>query len=256
MENDSSRRDRFNGETSLVDLAVILARRWRLIVSVFAVVTFSGTLYSVIVPPQYEFVSLVQVAKTSTSEPLEPPAALVATLKSQWWPDAQASYRSKVGAGLPFDITFENPPNTALLRLSSEASQESEELVSRIHKRLIEQVLGKQNALLREYETGLDVRLNALNGALSELQGGVGNEAAAAIATLYESKAEIELKRQALMGPEIITEARRIADLGTPATSLIVVLSAILGATLGIFSALFSVFVGHVRDALSGDLRD
>ncbi|MDX1801184.1 MAG: Wzz/FepE/Etk N-terminal domain-containing protein [Marinobacter sp.] len=238
-------------EISLVDLAATLVRRRLMICVVFLLCAASGGLYVVFAPAQYEYVSLLQVGKLDASTYLTSPAGVIATLESDWWPGARAQYTTSTGTRLPFDIHFDNPKDTALVKLVSMSSPDNRELIKTLHQTLIDNAMAAQRSELEGRKGALKQQLAALDQSLQQLKDSRGNDSATAVAGIYQKKADIEAQLQSLQPPKAVAVARQSAENKSASLALVLTLASLLGLMAGVFLAFFAEFVSQVRKKLS-----
>jgi hypothetical protein len=128
------KRPHYDDEISLVDLASTFLKRRRIFYIVFLVITLAGVAYAVLVPEKYSYVSLVKLAEDGAGEYIDKPVAVIASLENRWVPEFEAMYIAKHDQSLPFDVTFENPENTGLVRIASDATPDEQKVVKQFHQ--------------------------------------------------------------------------------------------------------------------------
>ncbi len=77
----------YDDEISLVDLAATFLKRRRVFDAVLFSVLLAGIVYAVLMPEKYDYVSLVKLAEKAPGNYVDNPAAIIATLESQWLPE-------------------------------------------------------------------------------------------------------------------------------------------------------------------------
>lgn len=249
MTDTLPQRNEYPGEISLVDLAITFIRRRYVFYGVFVAVTLLGLAYALLASEQYQYVSLIQVAQKDKDEPIQAPAATIATLANRWLPEVETIYRAEHDKKLPLQVAFSNPENTALIRFSSEASQASAEAVTATHQTLIDKIKSHQGALIKREQNSLSRQMASLDKALGSLEG--QQDAGEAIASVMEKRSKLEGLSESLKGVEVLVTSRQSAVRIAPRRSLIMVLSVLLGGMLGIFAAFMSEFCVSVRKQLA-----
>src|SRR5690554_6523012 len=137
-----NRHNLANDEISLVDLAKILVRRWKIMVVTFLLVVLAALAYVLIVERTYNFVSIFQVAEQaprgdSAVAALEAPGSVVAKVNNLYIGPVTRELRESAGLErLPFEVSTSNPSDTLLVRLSSEAKEADSDLVTQMHEAL------------------------------------------------------------------------------------------------------------------------
>ncbi|KPP99731.1 Wzz/FepE/Etk N-terminal domain-containing protein [Marinobacter sp. HL-58] len=249
MDSTPERRQTYDDEISLVDLATTFIRRRRVFYVVFLATTLAGLAYALLlVPEKYEYVSLYQMAEVDSGKTVEAPATTIATLENQWFPEIQATHRQTEEEKLPFEISFSNPEDTGLIRMVSQASPDNAALVEETHEKLIDQIKERQHALLSREKQSLENRIEAIDRAVESLQG--GEDTGSAIAEAYDKRVDLEGKLEGLGQGETLVVSRESAERKGTSKTLIVIMAAVLGGTMGVFFAFVSEFIVLVREQL------
>lgn len=231
-------------EISLVDLAVIFVRRRRIFYAVMLVCTLAGVAYALIADSTYRYTSLIQGAMVASDQPLTAPPALIATLKARWLPETKARYESENGQ-LPFDVAFENPEDTSLVQISTEAGGNQADLVNRIHSALVDQVVEDQSAGLDERRSQLESQIESMSDLIVSLKrDGVTRDA---LASAVDRKANLQIELSSLQSAKKMVVARQSSETTGPRRVLIIALSVVLGMILGVFAVFFTEFLVAVR---------
>lgn len=248
-ERRKGQRRQYEDEISLVDLAITFLKRRRVFYAIFLSVTLAGIAYALVKPEKYEYVSLVKLAEKSGDKYIDEPASVIAQLDSLWVPDLRASYHGENDRNLPFRITASNPENTGLVRIVSEASPATEELIETTHRQLIERLISDQERALERLRKSLERQIESLDDTIEMLEG--GQDTGDAIASAVEKQLSLETTLESLAPAEALVVSRRSGENTGPARSLIVVLAGMLGLMGGVFLAFFAEFIGLVRDKVS-----
>lgn len=251
MTDSVDQRPRYDDEISLVDLAATFIRRRRVFYVVFLLVTGLGLSYALFTPEQYEYTSLIQAAEKKGSEPVENPATTMATLESRWLPEERSAFRAENDRSLPFGLSFNNPKNTNLLRLSTEAAQDNADIVRGIHTALIEKVSASQNAQIESEKKSLARQIVSLDKLVVSLKGQAG--AGEAIAGAIQTRVNLESELEQLKTLEVLVVSRESADRKGPDRRLIAVLAVLLAGMTGVFMAFMAEFWSAVRGQIAKD---
>ncbi|WP_213477814.1 lipopolysaccharide biosynthesis protein [Marinobacter lipolyticus] len=249
MENIPERRRQTGYETSLVDVATIFLKHRRVFFGFFVLVTIAGLVYALMTPDRYQYVSLVKLAQKSSGEYIEKPATIIAELENLWVPNLRATHHAEHDRNLPFKISASNPENTGLVRIVSEASSSTQELIASSHQQIIERITTDQKQALAKLRKSLEKGIESLGGTIAMLEG--GQETGEAIAASIEKQLSLEAELDSLVPAETLVVGRRSGESTGPARRLIVVLSAVLGILGGVFLAFFTEFIGLVREKVS-----
>ena len=244
----------YSDEISLVDLVATFIRRRRVFYAVFITVTLAGLAYAVWMPDEYEYGSLIQIAQKDSGEFVQPPETTIATLESRWLPEVQTIYREKQGRKLPFDVSFNNPESTGLIRFSSSATKGEKKTVGAAHSALISSVKEHQNVLIKRERQSLKRQIESLGSTIEALKG--EKETGESIASAIERRSKLEGKLEGLQGVDVLVTSRQSAEKIAPKRSLIMVLAVLLGGMLGVFVAFMSEFAATVREHLASARAD
>lgn len=237
-----------NDEISLVDLAVVFIRRRRTFYVVMLMCTLAGVAYALVADSTYRYTSLLQGAMVASDQPLTAPPALMAALETRWLPETIDRYESESGR-LPFNVAFENPKETYLVKIITEAGENHADLVKRIHTTLMDQVAEDQATDLDERRNRLKKQIESTNDLIASLKkDGVTGEA---LASAIDRKLNLQMELSNLRPAKPLLVARRSAEVAGPSRLLLVVLSVVLGGILGIFAAFFNEFLAAVRARLA-----
>lgn len=245
MTNSVEQRPRYDDEISLVDLATTFIRRRKLFYVVFLLSVGAGVAYALLATERYEYVSLIQAAAKSGGEPVEEPATTIATLENRWLPELESTYLAENDQRLQIGVNFSNPDNTILLRLSSQAAQDSADVVEQAHTALIKKVSAHQNSQIERERNSLKRQVESLDKVVESLQG--KQDSGEAIAAAIQKRVGLESDLEQLSPVEVLVVSRESADRKGPNRRLIVVLAALIGGALGVFLVFMAEFGSAVR---------
>lgn len=235
-------------EISLVDLAKTFVKRRRVFYIVFLFCVSLGLVYSFFADNKYRFQSLIQVAQDVEGDALESPKSIIAILENRWVPGFKAMIHAESEVGLPFELSFTTPEDTALVSITTETTAQNAELVKRAHGVMLEQIMQRQTQLVRQKENGLKRQLASVDETINMLRGVA--DSGPAIASAVGSKSELENQLEGIVAPEVLVDSRQGSDSTGPSKPLILALAALLGLVAGVFMAFFSEFVSLVREQL------
>ena len=208
-----------------------------------------GLAYALLVPDTYEYVSLVQVAQKDWNEPIQATSVTVATLENRWLPEEKTIYRTRNDEKLPFDVQFKNPENTALIRFSSESSQQGASQVKEVHASLIESLQQYQQSLVKREKVSIERQIKAAGTVIEALKG--QPESGEPLAAAIQRLAYLEGGLENLTGVEVLVSARQRTEKIGPKRSLIMVLAVLLGLMLGVFMAFMVEFGVSVKKTVN-----
>ena len=237
-------------EVSLVVLFARMFRRWRLILVVFICVFAAGALYALVNPERFQFVSLVQLGPLQEGLGMSRSEELVSLLESQWGPAAGLDLVEGEEKALSFTLEFSSPEGSRLVKITSISALNSKDLVEKVHQQLLADVTAHQMQELELVKARLTTRLNALDEGLRNLADSRQQETAMAMASLYERRAEVKARLEALGAAEVVAKARRAPESEGPAPLLIIVVGAFFALILALVAAFFAEFIRDVRRAM------
>lgn len=239
---------RYNDEISLVDLASTFLRRRRAFYVVFAAFLAIGLAYALLVPAEYEYVSLVRLAEKGEDEFIRSPSAVIAEMESHRLPELRAEFRTKNDRNLSFDVAFTNPEDTGLLKLRSEAGIPDAATIEKVHSDLIGALEKQQAVDVQRVRDQLKNRMESLDATVELLKG--AQDAGPSLAAAVDQRMALEAKLESVKAMESLIVSRQGAEPQGPAKSLIMVLAVMLGVMAGVFAAFFVEFAGLVREKM------
>lgn len=242
-------------EISLVDLAVILIRRWKAMAVIFVVVVALAVAFALMQTARYQYTSLYSVAEYTNSNgqrvAIESPASVVAKTQNLYLgPETRKLLEENDLESLPFEVKTSNPSDTLLLQLSSEATQENQKLVATLHQHVIDRLQEDQAELVESRKASLQRQLDSAKQALESAQQSSSPSAAELIATYYSRISDIEGQLNELREGEITQHAVQSLESVGISKKLIVAVGIVLGGMLAIMGAFVMQFSGLVCRSL------
>lgn len=265
-------------EIDLVDLAVVLVRRWRLMLAIFVLVVVLGTAAAWLKGTNYEYSAVVEIGQTIINSdkgvervPLDSPEAVQALITSAIVPAAALEASDDVVAELAKDIRVEAVKGSStvivkVVALEARAVQ-VDQLFGQIRQRLLAEHTRHFDRLVQPLQaqaSAREVELAALAYQISELESGLSDASSQARVALTDRLRRLQEAQQAAKAelarhhtdlsritPTRMSEVpqRSLEQKGTSA-KLIVALAAVLGAMLAVFAAFFAEFASRVRARL------
>jgi uncharacterized protein involved in exopolysaccharide biosynthesis len=249
--HDPSASRQYEDEISLVDLATILVRRWKTMAAIFILVVAAALAYALLAPRAYTYSSIYNVAEQSPGAPLESPESLVAKAENLYLGPVTRQLLAETGlAALPFDVEIDNPEQTLIVTLSSQANKSNEELVAKLHQEILERLqLGQENRVERRIES-MQRQLANARQSLEAVRESSSLGAAEVTASLMGRIANLEASLEDMGHGEIGQVAIQSLEPAGTGRSLIVALGIVLGAILALIGAFIAQFVSLVRSSL------
>jgi uncharacterized protein involved in exopolysaccharide biosynthesis len=244
-------QDRYPDEISLVDLAATFIRRRRVFYAVFLLCTLGGLAYALTLPEKFDYVSLVQIAEKDSKTLIQTPETVIATLEARWLPEQQVLHYAENESKLPFDVSFQNTKDTALIRFTTGTTAKQKQLVEKVHAALIAKLNQHQENLIRIEEASMTAQIKSLSTVIDSMAGKATDGDGSALSAAIQRKSALENALQSLGNLEVIVSARQSIEKTGPKRSLIVALAVMLGLMLGIFVAFMAEFGASVKKQLA-----
>lgn len=247
-------RPEYDDEISLVDLAKILVRRWKALVIIFVLVVGAALAYALLMPRTYQYVSIYDVAEKAPTRALEAPSSLVAKASNLYLGPLTRELIAEQGwENLPFEVTINNPPDTLLVTLSSQASPDYVEQVKALHEHLLERLQQGQQRLVERQQETLQGQLESTKDSLEALRNSNSPSAGELIATYTARIAELEASLADLQEGEVNQVAVQSLEPAGTSRTLIVALGLVFGAMLAVIGVFVMQFASLVRTSLRED---
>lgn len=234
-------------EISLVDLTIILIRRWKAIIIIFSLVVALAIVFALAQATRYEYTSLYSVAEYTNDNGnrvgVESPESVVAKAKSLYLGQEVRGLLEDHGLdSLPFEVDIINPDETLFLQLSSEATSDNNKLVNELHLLLIDRLRDDQKQLVQRQHDLLESQLASAREALDSARESDSNSAAELMATLYKRISDIEGKLDGLREGEITQHAAPSLNSKGVGKKFVIFIGFVIGCMLAILGALLLEF--------------
>jgi len=270
-------------EIILVELWLVLVRRWKTVAIVFSLCLVLGIVIALSTPTKFLFSTTIELALVN-SKLVEPVASVLARLKGNHIPLVLGAEKG----GDLFGVDVKNPRGSKILVLTSSGLAANAGAIKGLHRSILDLLIKDQRVLaealdiprkkkysllasqisidtariskLKQSEKLLANALVALGGnAISPQEGGIDLLQAQALnahalvgaehamidyqSRLFELKSAIELSRQATAAA-IAVRSLTPSGIGAMATIL---LAAMMGLFVGVLAAFFQEFIAKVR---------
>lgn len=243
-------------EISLIDLAKILIKRWKIMALVFLVVVLGALAYVLLTERSYEYISIYQVAEEAPGRALEAPVSVLAKVNSLYLGPETRKLRESAGLeSLPFEVAVAHPSDTLLIRLGSEASEDNQELVTQMHEALLARMIEDQRERLDSRQTVLEQQLQHTEAALESVEQTNSEWGSELVASYSERLANIEQNLSQLSEGQIAQVAVQSLEPSGTGRSLIMALALVLGVMLAVIAAFLFEFTSHVRQSLQEEKK-
>ena len=254
MNESSPQQTHYDDEISLVDLAKILIKRWKTMAIIFIVVVLGALAYALSMPRAYSYTSLYGVAEQGPYDALESPEALVAKAQSLYiGPETRELLDSLGLQSLPFDTEIENPEETLLVSLTSQAAETQVDAVTQLHEGVLTRLKESQQAMVERRKEALERQLQSAQATLDAAKQSDSLGAAEVVAGIMGRIAGLEADLIELREGEISqTAVQSLKPAGT-SRALILALGIVLGGMLAVLGAFLMQFAGLVCKSLKED---
>lgn len=252
--SDESQRYSQDNEISLVDLAKIMIRRWKVMVLIFLIVVLGALTYALLTERSYQYVSIYQVAEEAPGRALEPPASVLAKVNSLYVGAETRKLRESAGLeSLPFEVAVANPSDTLLIRLGSEASEDNRELVTQMHEALLARITESQRERLENHQAALEQQLQSTEAALEAVEQSNAEWGGELIASYTERLADIQQNLTQLSEGQIVEVSEQSLEPAGTGRSLIMILAFLLGGMLAVIGVFIFEFSSIVHASLKNE---
>ncbi|MEQ6888257.1 Wzz/FepE/Etk N-terminal domain-containing protein [Halomonas sp. CS7] len=242
-------------EISLVDLAKILIKRWKLMAVTFLVIVLGALAYALMMERTYEYVSLYQVAEQAPTDnlengALEPPATIVAKTSNLYLGAVTRQILDQEEMeSLPFETSVSNPEDTLLVKLASQAAEANAPVVESLHGQVLEHIKTDQQALIERRREAMQRQLESANRSLELAKESTSPSAAELVASYSQRVSDIHDRLAQLQEGEVVQTAVKSLKPSGTSRSLVMALAIVLGAMLAVMVAFFMQFAIAVRDS-------
>ncbi|WP_168016730.1 Wzz/FepE/Etk N-terminal domain-containing protein [Halomonas salinarum] len=240
-------------EISLVDLAVILVRRWKAMAIIFAVVVLAALVYVLSTTPTYNYVSIYEVAEQaavgeeSSDRALESANTVIAKAQSLYMAPSTRELLEQAGIeSLPFSVEIATPKDTQLVKITSQASEDEAPLVEEMHSLLLTRIESNQQELVDRQRASLKDRLESLQASLATAEQSTSS-GGSDLLTSYTDQIEVTKDRLDFLknGRVAQTAVQSLDEVGTSRV-LIMALALILGVMLSVMGVFLLQFASLV----------
>lgn len=232
-----------------VDMVVTMFCRRRLFFSVFALVLLGGGVLAVLLPSEYEYVSLIQTAQKGNQTQLELPEVSIEAIKNRWLPEVKVQYAAEFSSNPPFSLTFSHPSSTGLVRIETRARQKYAEDVLYVHQALIDKFNAHQQALVTREMERIERQIESTSEVISELlQQAVISKA---VGMIIERRTNLELALEGFAKPKVLLVGQQSLEAKGPHRTFIFAVAIVFGLAFAVFMVILAEFVSVVRAKLA-----
>ena len=246
-------------EISLVDLAMVLVRRKRVVAVITILIIAFGVVAAFLKPNSYTFSTSIEIGSQiigGTIEPFESPQTLLAKTQHVFIPQALKEQRQTNPEDIEkYKIIASIPKSSVIIVLEIKGAEDKADLITKLlqnisqqaiqdHKRIYDAVRQNLIALKEQSKTEL-ISLDSERDGLTEkrqlLQGNIKVQESQ-LANLRNTR-------------EILPPMKSIEATGT-SRKLIILIAAFAGIFLGIFSAFFAEFLSKIKQKIDKEGKE
>lgn len=261
-QGHNSRPYGYDDEISLVGLAGMLVKRWKLMTAVFLAVVLGVLSYALLMTRTYEYVTFYQVAEQAPSSDssvvgtLETPQTVVVKINSLHIGLVRRELLARAGLDdLPFNISASSLEDTHLVKLISRAAADDSALVEETHGMVMNRVQQEQKALLERRTLSLEHELASARSALESVKNSTSGNAGELIAVYSSRVASIQARISQLDEGRVTQMAvQSLEPVGT-SRRLIMAIAIVVGGMLAVMTVFLTVFIEQVRNSLKEESR-
>jgi len=237
-------------EVSLIDLALVLVRRKRIIISILSLFIALGVAAALFLPKKYDYRSSIEIGTqliNGNIKPIEPPSSLLAKADYSFIPKVLSQYQqNNPEDDKTYEIKANNPKGSNIITLSMSASEDKPELVNAFIKSVTQNIKLGHEELFNTIKETLELQLTQATNRLNSMNNSSENLAEK---NSLQDKIDSYLSQLAnLRGTKVISEPMKSQKPSGTSRKLIVVIAAFAGLFIGIFAAFFVEFAAKVRE--------
>lgn len=236
-------------EISLVDLALVLVLRRKIIITMLCLFIAAGIALALTTVKKYTYRSSIEIGTlmiNGNTKSIESPSSLLAKIDYSFVPKVLNLYRQKnPDDNKAYEINAINPNGSYLITLSMSATEDNSELVHTFINDITQDILKEHKELFNTIKETLELQLtqatNRLNGMSSTSENLTEKNS-------LQDKIDSYLSQLAnLRGTKVISETMKSKKPSGTSRKLTVIIAAFAGLFIGVFTAFFVEFAEKVR---------
>jgi len=243
-------------EISLVDLAMVLIRRKKLIIGITTFFIALGVAAALLMPKSYTFSTSIEIGSrivSGTIKPFESPETLLAKIQHVFVPEALSTQRqTNPDDENKYKIKASIPKSSVLIVLEIKGIKEKSNLLTKLLQNVTQQAIQDHQRIYSAIKQNLLALKEQAKTELSTLDSAKNNHNEER--RLLKSNIEVyETELANLRNTrEILPPMKSIEPTGT-SRKLMVIIAAFMGAFLAVFSAFFAEFIAKVKEKNQSD---
>ncbi len=236
-------------EINLIDLALVLLRRQKLIMFTFLLFLLLGVATAMLIPKKYTYSTSIEIGSQIIDGKVisfESPETLLAKMQHSFIPRVLNQHKSTTqDEQKKYKIKVQLPKKSEIIVVELKGTEGQKNIISSLLRSLTTEAINNHNRIYESVKQNLNSRLVSLQTRL-DILGKDGSNLAEK--TSLESNIESLASQLANLRNtrEILPPMQSIEPTGV-SKRLIVIIAAFLGAFVAIFAALFAEFATKVK---------
>ena len=237
-------------EISLIDLAMVLVNRKKLIGLIFIGCIVLGIAAALLIPKIYTYSTSIEIGSqiiSGTISPFESPETLLAKMQHVFIPQALNEQRQTNPEDKKiYKITASIPKSSIIIVLEIKGAENGTDLLKSLLQNITQKAILDHSRIYDSVRKNITSRLKQATSELQILKKTDDNETEI---TTQQRLIEVYSSQLANLREtrEILPAMKSIEPTGT-SRRLIVIVAAFAGVFLGVFSAFFAEFIAKVRE--------
>lgn len=236
---------------SLIDLAMVLVRRRKMIAVITTFIILSGMAAALLASKSYTFTTSIEIGSqiiNGTVKSFESPQTLLAKLQYSFIPQTLNEHQlSNPADEKKYKIIVRVPKNSDIIVLEAKGAEEQADLLSGLLQNITQKAAHDHSRIFESVKRNLLSQLEQTRTKLANLGSSANNHAEEAI--LQSSIEGYSSQLANLRNTREISPPMKSLGPSGVNGKLIVIIAAFAGIFLGVFSAIFAEFVEKVREA-------
>lgn len=240
-----------DNEISLVDLAVVLVRRKKMIAIIITLVLTITVIITILIPNKYTFSTSVEIgSQLIDNKPaaFESPETLLAKLQHSYIQQVLSEYRlANPEDKTKYKITVSVPTNSIIIVIETIGIKEDAKILTGLLSNLVKKIIQDHARIFDNIKTNLTSLRNQAKSELDLLS--------------TEKDYQIEKRRLLLSTIEIqesaLANLRNTREISTPINTIdptgpskmfVIAIAVIMGIIIAVFAAFFAEFITRVKE--------
>ena len=244
-------------EISLIDLAMILVNRKKLVYLIFFSFLTLGIAAAVLAPKEYTFSTSLEIGSqiiNGSVKTFETPQTLLAKLKYSYIPQVLNEQRQTDSeSNNKYSIKVSIPESSDIIVLTVNSTNKQADLMGRLLQNITQKAVLDHNRIFESVKRDLHTRLEQMKIKLSDL--GSGSDNRAEKASLQSNVEGLSSQLANLRNTREILPPMKSLEPSGISRKLIVIIATFSGLFIAVFAVFFVEFVAKVRAKQNEGIR-